>query len=111
MRTLLVISANRDLATSLSVPLQTEQVTVLTAVPTVWLGMLDALEKHPGRWKLAPGLRGLAGGTAPPESMLRRFDRLPFRRSDHANQIAFDDHLRIRKTSLVQRTNRRKLRA
>jgi fatty-acyl-CoA synthase len=56
--------------------IHSEQVTVLTAVPTVWLGMLDALEKHPGRWKLAPGLRGLAGGTAPPESMLRRFDRL-----------------------------------
>ena len=52
-----------------------EQVTVLTAVPTVWQGILDALEKNPGRWKLSPNLRGLVAGTAPPESMLRRYDQ------------------------------------
>jgi fatty-acyl-CoA synthase len=54
---------------------QSEQVTVTTAVPTVWLMILEGLEKNPGRYKLAPGLRGLAGGTAPPESLIRGLDQ------------------------------------
>ena len=52
-----------------------EKVTVTTAVPTVWHGVLDVLEKNPGRWKLAPDFRGLSGGTAAPESLVRGLDR------------------------------------
>jgi fatty-acyl-CoA synthase len=51
-----------------------EQVTMTGAVPTLWIGMCDLLEKHPGRWKLAAGLRGLIAGTAAPESLIRRLD-------------------------------------
>jgi fatty-acyl-CoA synthase len=54
---------------------QSEQVTVTTGVPTVWLRILEGLEKDPGRWKLSPKLRGLVGGSAPPESMIRGLDR------------------------------------
>jgi fatty-acyl-CoA synthase len=56
--------------------IQEEQVTLSAGVPTIWMGILDALEKHPGRWGLANGLRVLTGGAAAPESLFRRFDRL-----------------------------------
>jgi fatty-acyl-CoA synthase len=52
-----------------------EQVTSASGVPTVWLGVLDALEKNPGRWKLSPELRLGIGGAAAPETMLRELDR------------------------------------
>jgi fatty-acyl-CoA synthase len=59
--------------------LQNEQVTLTGAVPTVWLAVLNALDCHPGRWKLAPGLRIIVAGSAAPESMFRRFDKLGVR--------------------------------
>jgi len=52
---------------------ESEQVTVTTAVPTVWQGILRTLEKGPAR-RIAPGFRGLSGGTAAPESMFRGLD-------------------------------------
>jgi fatty-acyl-CoA synthase len=52
-----------------------EQVTFTSGVPTIWLGVLDALEKAPQRWKLAPNLRVVIAGSAAPESVFRRFDR------------------------------------
>ena len=39
-------------------------------------GVLNTLENNPGRWKLAPGLRLTVGGSAAPESLFRRFDKL-----------------------------------
>ena len=56
-----------------------EQVTLATAVPTVWAGILealekDALEKKPARWKIAPKFRGFVGGTAVPEALVRKLD-------------------------------------
>ena len=54
--------------------LESEQVTCAAGVPTVWLGIIDAMEREPSRWKLAPGLRMVVGGSAVPESMIRRFD-------------------------------------
>jgi len=51
-------------------------VTYSAGVPTVWMAVLDALEKHPSHWKLAPGLRMTVGGAAAPEAMIRRFDEL-----------------------------------
>ena len=52
-----------------------EQVTFSNGVPTVFFGVLEKLEQNPGRWKLAPGLRVACGGSAPPESLIRGFDR------------------------------------
>jgi acyl-CoA synthetase (AMP-forming)/AMP-acid ligase II len=52
-----------------------EQVTFATAVPTVWTTIAEALEQNPGRWKLAPELRGFVGGTAVPESLVRKLDK------------------------------------
>lgn len=59
--------------------LSTEKVTLTGAVPTVWLGVLEALEKDPGRWQLAPGLRVIVAGSAAPETLFRRFDKLGVR--------------------------------
>jgi len=59
--------------------LESEHVTLTGAVPTVWLAVLNALDCHPGRWKLAPGLRIVVAGSAAPESMFRRFDKLGVR--------------------------------
>ncbi|MGA8072088.1 MAG: AMP-binding protein, partial [Candidatus Acidiferrales bacterium] len=55
-----------------------EQVTQACAVPTVWLGVLAALEKHPGRWKLLHNVHVTCGGTAPPEAMIRSLDNYGF---------------------------------
>jgi fatty-acyl-CoA synthase len=52
-----------------------ERVTVACGVPTVWLGVLEALEKNPGRWKFDKPIRVLIGGTAPPLELMRQLDR------------------------------------
>ena len=52
-----------------------EQVTLATAVPTVWAGILEALEQEPDRWRIAPTFRGFVGGTAAPESLVRKLDQ------------------------------------
>jgi fatty-acyl-CoA synthase len=59
--------------------LVSERVTLTGGVPTVWLGVLQCLEKDPSRWKLEPGLRVLVAGSAAPESIFRRFDALGVR--------------------------------
>jgi len=51
-----------------------EGVTVACGVPTVWIGVLDALEKNPGRWKVQRPVRIGCGGTAPPVELIRRLD-------------------------------------
>jgi fatty-acyl-CoA synthase len=51
-----------------------EQVTLSTGVPTVWMAVCAELDKNPQRWHLAPGLRLAVGGSAPAESLIRRFD-------------------------------------
>jgi fatty-acyl-CoA synthase len=51
-----------------------EQVTLATGVPTVWMAVCAALDKNPRRWRLAPNLRLAVGGSAPAESLIRRFD-------------------------------------
>lgn len=52
-----------------------EQVTFTAGVPTIWLGILQELEKKPGQWDLNPKLRMVVGGAAAPESLIRAFDR------------------------------------
>jgi fatty-acyl-CoA synthase len=59
--------------------LTTEQVTLTGAVPTVWLGVLDALEKQPNRWQLAKGMRIVVAGSACPEILFRGFDKFGVR--------------------------------
>jgi fatty-acyl-CoA synthase len=55
---------------------QSEKVTVSCGVPTVWLGVLQTLHAHPGRWQFQPGLRMTCGGSAVPESLIRSFAEL-----------------------------------
>lgn len=52
-----------------------EKVDCTAGVPTIWFGILQALEKEPDRWDLQPGLRMAVGGAAAPESMIRAFDK------------------------------------
>jgi fatty-acyl-CoA synthase len=51
-----------------------EGVTISAGVPTIWLGILQALDKDPDRWRLGP-IRMVVGGSAAPESLIRGFDR------------------------------------
>lgn len=51
-----------------------EQVTVSTGVPTVWMAVCAELDNGPKRRRLAPHLRLIVGGSAPAESLIRRFD-------------------------------------
>jgi fatty-acyl-CoA synthase len=52
-----------------------EKVTIACGVPTVWIAVLEALEKNPGRWKFDAPIRVVCGGTAPPVELIRRLDR------------------------------------
>jgi fatty-acyl-CoA synthase len=55
--------------------LSTHRVTLTGGVPTIWLGVIDALEREPDRWALVHGLRIIIAGSAAPETLFRRFDR------------------------------------
>ena len=52
---------------------QAEKPTMAFGVPTIWLGMLQAMEAKPGRWSFPPALRTLVGGAAVPESLIRAY--------------------------------------
>ena len=43
--------------------LMTRSVHIACGVPTVWMGVLEALEKNPGRWKFDAPIRIVCGGT------------------------------------------------
>ncbi|PTQ55080.1 MAG: 3-methylmercaptopropionyl-CoA ligase (DmdB) [Candidatus Carbobacillus altaicus] len=53
---------------------EAEQVTVTAGVPTIWLGILQLLDKHPDRYRI-PRMRMIVGGAAAPEGLIRGFDR------------------------------------
>lgn len=59
--------------------LSAEHVTLTGAVPTVWLGVIDTLERQPDRWRLTPGMRIIVAGSAAPESLFRRFEKFGVR--------------------------------
>ena len=59
--------------------LSRHRVTLTGAVPTVWLAVIDTLERQPDRWPLAEGLRIIVAGSACPETLFRRFDRFGVR--------------------------------
>jgi fatty-acyl-CoA synthase len=52
-----------------------ERVTFAGGVPTVWLGVLQALEANPNRWKFSQSIRIICGGSAPPEQLIRGLDK------------------------------------
>jgi fatty-acyl-CoA synthase len=52
-----------------------EKVTFAGGVPTVWLGVLQALEANPCRWKFSNSVRLICGGSAPPEQLIRGLDK------------------------------------
>ncbi len=56
-----------------------ERVTFTAGVPTVWLGVLEAMKNTPERWSLDPDLRFVIGGAAAPVSMIRDFNERGFK--------------------------------
>jgi fatty-acyl-CoA synthase len=62
-------------AAALAELIETERVTVLAGVPTVWIGLLQFLEQNPGR-DLSSVRYITAGGSAVPVSLIERFKRL-----------------------------------
>ena len=52
-----------------------ERVTMTAGVPTVWMGMLTALDAEPDRWDLSALDQLIVGGAAVPRSMFEGFDR------------------------------------
>jgi len=59
--------------------LESERVTIAAGVPTIWIGIREAMDASPGKYKLVPGLRMIVGGSAAPEQLIRDFDRLNMR--------------------------------
>jgi len=55
--------------------MQLEPPSLALGVPTIWLGLIQAFEANPGRWKLPAGMRSMVGGAAVPESLIRAFAR------------------------------------
>ena len=53
-----------------------EKVTFTAGVPTLWLGLLQVLEKNPDKAEQLRGLRLAVGGAAAPEAMIRAYDKL-----------------------------------
>jgi fatty-acyl-CoA synthase len=58
--------------------MERERVTASLGVPTIWFGVLEALDKYPGRWKFSWPVRILVGGAAASETLMRGFDRHGF---------------------------------
>jgi acyl-CoA synthetase (AMP-forming)/AMP-acid ligase II len=50
-----------------------EQVTLSAGVPTIWMGILQALDASPGRWDLSAMRHMLVGGSAPPRALIEAF--------------------------------------
>jgi len=48
-----------------------ERVTVSSGVPTIWMGILQALDANPGRWDLSALRTMTVGGSAVPEALIR----------------------------------------
>jgi len=71
----LVLPGPRLDAESLLELLAEERVTVTAGVPTVWMAILDALEREPDRWDLSSLGALIVGGSAAPPSLIAGFDR------------------------------------
>jgi len=71
----LVLPGPRPSAALLARLLEDESVTFAAGVPTVWLGVLDALQERPAARSLS-GLRIHAGGAPSPPALIRAWDAL-----------------------------------
>ncbi len=70
-----------------------ERVTLTAGVPTIWLGILDLLDRNPGRWDLS-ALRGMVvGGSAAPPALIDGFRRRHGLRVIHAWGMTESDPL------------------
>jgi len=52
-----------------------EKVTCAAGVPTVWLALLEALDKAPGAWDLKSLKQMVVGGSAAPQSMIEGYQK------------------------------------
>ncbi len=52
---------------------EAERVTLAAGVPTIWLGVLQELDREPGAYDLSAMRATLVGGSAVPEAMIRSF--------------------------------------
>jgi acyl-CoA synthetase (AMP-forming)/AMP-acid ligase II len=52
-----------------------EKVSIACGVPTVWIGVLDEIERNPNKWKLPREISAMCGGSAPPEGLIRALDK------------------------------------
>ncbi len=50
-----------------------ERVTLTAGVPTIWMGILQALDANPGGWDLSALRTMTVGGAAPPRAMIEAF--------------------------------------
>ncbi|MGZ5124562.1 MAG: long-chain fatty acid--CoA ligase [Burkholderiales bacterium] len=58
---------------------EAERVTLTAGVPTIWIGIQQALEREPQRWRLSRGMRMVVGGAAVPEALIRALERYDLR--------------------------------
>ncbi len=52
-----------------------ERVTLTGGVPTIWLGILDALDKNPKGWDTSSLKALIVGGAAAPQAMIEAFEK------------------------------------
>jgi fatty-acyl-CoA synthase len=52
-----------------------ERVTVTAGVPTIWMGVLQFLDAHPGEYDLSAMRMMLIGGSAVPQAIIEAFDK------------------------------------
>jgi len=62
-------------AASLLELIQRERVTFTAGVPTVWLGILEALDKNPSGWDTSSLKAMVVGGAAAPQAMIEAFEK------------------------------------
>ena len=60
-------------AVSLLEAFDSERVTVAAGVPTIWMGILQALDANPDGWDLSSMRTMTVGGAAPPRAMIEAF--------------------------------------
>ena len=63
---------------------QRERVTLTAGVPTVWLGILDELDRNPGAWDTSSVRAMIVGGAAAPKAMIEGFEKRHGLRVIHA---------------------------
>ena len=73
---------------SCSMRSSSEEITVTAGVPTIWMGILQALDAEPDRWDLSRMRSMIVGGAAAPQAMIEGFERAP--RPPHHPRLGHD---------------------